>query len=115
MTPLKKKLKVVEHENITNQTRIESLENWVLKQNETILDLNDKLIAMDENGVVLKERKEVKKLNKKFISSEIEMKSIKRTRQVAKIKSIRLRLWQKTRNVKTAMKSLQETVIWKSI
>ena len=79
------KLKVVEHENITNQTRIESLENWVLKQNETILDLNDKLTTMDENGVVLKESKEVEKLSNKLISLEIEMKSLQRTPQVAKI------------------------------
>ena len=35
---------------LSNQARIEALENWVLKQDKNIEEMNDKLSRMDVNG-----------------------------------------------------------------
>ena len=37
------KIKALEHENISNQARIEALENWVLKQDDKLSKVKDKL------------------------------------------------------------------------
>ena len=43
------KLKDVQHEMITTQNRLESLENWVLTQDKIIQELNEKLTSFDTN------------------------------------------------------------------
>ena len=44
---------------IKKKFRIESLENWVLRQGESIKMFSDKLIKYDENEILLKESEEV--------------------------------------------------------
>ena len=75
---IEEKLKIVQHEIITNNTRIESLENWVLKQDNEINQLNDKLSCLDRNGVVLKDSKEIEDLKKKITSLEIDVNLAKK-------------------------------------
>ena len=59
------RISLLEHENVSDKARIESLENWVLKQDEQIKELEIRLMDMDENGVILKENKTLETLNKK--------------------------------------------------
>ena len=59
------RLKVLEHESITSKTRVESLENWVLRKDCLINKLNCKLSKLDENGVILKGSEEVQYLTRK--------------------------------------------------
>ena len=77
---VEKRIKTIEHEEISIKTRIDSLENWVLKQNEQISDLNEKLSSMDNNGVILKETKEIQNLKKQIISLEIDINTVKNSR-----------------------------------
>ena len=55
----------LEQEKVTNAASIEALEHWVLKQDEHIKELSDKLMNLDENGVILKENKAMETLNQK--------------------------------------------------
>ena len=59
------KMKTLEHENISNQARIEVLENWVLKQDDQLNKVHDKLVSMDLNGVIAKESKDIEAIKKK--------------------------------------------------
>ena len=65
LVELEQRIKDIEHKDITHQTRIESLENWVLKQGEDINLLNEKLEAMDLNGAIVKESLEIEVMKKK--------------------------------------------------
>ena len=49
---LENKMKDVEKDNLTNKFRIDSLENWVLSQEKSIKDLDEKL-SLSENGNVM--------------------------------------------------------------
>ena len=69
--------KVLEQENLTNKTKIECLENWVLKQNDSIDDMIDKLARLEKNGVLVKESADVKALERKLVGIEIEISSLK--------------------------------------
>ena len=71
--------KDLEHQNVTNKARIEALENWVLKQNDAIVDLSEKLSCLDENGFIIKESSDVLTLKKRIGSIEIDLNSLKRT------------------------------------
>ena len=68
------KIKELEHKNITNKSRLESLENWVLDQYKLINHLKEQLERMDESGAVLKESKAVEELQKRMTSLEIDLK-----------------------------------------
>ena len=72
------KVNLVQHELITNQNRIESLENWVLRQDVTIKELEDKLDCFDKNGIILKESKAVTGLTKRIVSLEIDIDNVKK-------------------------------------
>ena len=73
------KIKALEHENISNQARIEALENWVLKQDDQLHKVNDKLLSMDLNVVIVKKSKDIEAIKKKIISLEIDMNSAKKS------------------------------------
>ena len=70
-----KKVKLLEHEQVTNKSRIEALENWVLKQNDLILELEQNLTKVDQNGVI--ENVEMENVKKKIVSLEIDAVSLK--------------------------------------
>lgn len=71
---LEEKIKTLEHNEITNKTRIESLENWVVCQGDLIKTLDEKLTVLDKNGVVIKESAEIgtlkSKINRNFFCKE---------------------------------------------
>ena len=47
---LEEKIKVLEHDSLTNRNRIEALENWVTKQDEAISNLSVKLSESDKEN-----------------------------------------------------------------
>ena len=63
---LEEKIKVLEHDNLTNRNRTEALENWVTKQDKAISDLSQKL---SENETVVKEHSHDKEDSKTFEKS----------------------------------------------
>merc|ERR1712096_213988 len=69
------RIRVLEHNDVTNRTRIESLENWVGRQGEAIEEFNEKLSTMDLNGVIIKESLEIKSLRERIVKLEIEKKT----------------------------------------
>ena len=71
------RIKALEQEKVSNEARLEAIENWVLKQDEKIKELDDKLINMDENGVILKENKIMETLKQKVIGLEINLGTMK--------------------------------------
>ena len=73
---LENRIRSIEHANITNEARSESLDNWVLKQGNAITDVNDKLTTMDVNGAVIKESNEIKSMMKIIKSFEVQTRSI---------------------------------------
>ena len=76
---LEARSKDLEHQNVTNKARIEALENWVLKQNDAIVELSEKLSRLDENGVLIKESSDVLTFKKRIGSIEIDLNSLKLT------------------------------------
>ena len=74
---IEKKVKAVEVENVTNKCRIESLESWVMKQDDIIKVLDERLKRLDENGVIIKENSDIDEIKKNIIGIELEMSSIK--------------------------------------
>ena len=73
---LEERIKAIEHNNFMNQTRTEALENWVLKQEEQIDKLSDKLSTMDVNGAIIEESKEIEALKKKVLWGGFKQKLI---------------------------------------
>ena len=84
---MENKVKSIEFENVTNKCRLESLENWVLKQDKVIKELDEKLLRLDKNGVVIEENTEIANLRKKVVGIELDISSIKNTRQEKLAKS----------------------------
>ena len=78
MEDLEKIVKALEYKDVSNKAKIEYLENWVVKQNNVIEDLSEKLSRVDENGVFTKESKDVESLRKKIVSIEIDVSSMRR-------------------------------------
>ena len=76
---LEARSKDLEHQNVTNKARIEALENWVLKRNDAIVELSEKLSRLDENGVLIKESSDVLTFKKRIGSIEIDLNSLKLT------------------------------------
>ena len=73
---LEDRIKHVEHNDVTNRTRIESLENWVVSQGEVIKELSEKLAKMDLNGVIIKESNEIKALRERIVNLEIDKRPV---------------------------------------
>ena len=64
----------IERESLTNKFRIESLENWIIRQEELIKCLSDKLSKkFDKDGVIVRESRQVIELNKKVAHIETEI------------------------------------------
>ena len=74
---IEKKVKAVEVENVTNKCRIESLESWVLKQDDIIKVLDERFKRLDENGVIIKENSDIDEIKKNIIGIKLEMSTIK--------------------------------------
>ena len=74
---IENKVKSLEVENLTNRSRIESLENWILKQDESIKELEENLQRLDRNGVVIKENSDITNLKKKFIGIGLDVSALK--------------------------------------
>ena len=62
---VEERVKAIEREDVTNKAKIEYLENWVLRQNDTIEKLNEKLSRLDENGVFVKEAEDLDSIQKR--------------------------------------------------
>ena len=71
--------KDLEHQNVTTKAKIEALGNWVLKQNDEVVELREKLSRLDENGFLIKESSDVLTLKNRIGSLEIDLNSLKRT------------------------------------
>ena len=74
---LEEHIKALEHENLSNRSRIEALENWVMKQHDTIEILDGKLSTMDVNGAIVKESEDIKVLKKRILSLETDLEPVK--------------------------------------
>ena len=70
---LENKIKISLIESCTNKTRLEMLENWVKKQDDLINEIDDKLGALDKNGVVLKDNRKIETIQKKLSSLEADL------------------------------------------
>ena len=84
---LEQKLKLLEHNDISIKARIESLENWVLNQGDSIYKLDEKLGMMDKNRLIIKESKDIIDLKKKV--SKIENVVQKIENNVKEVNSIK--------------------------
>ena len=74
---LEARINTLEHDNLTDRSHIESLENWVLKQGDAIKEFNDKLATMDVNRVRVQESCAIKVSNQRINSLEVESRSLK--------------------------------------
>ena len=72
------KVKDLEIENLTNRTRLESLETWSNVQSGRIETLNKQLERVDKNGVLVNENDELDLITKKLINLEVEIQSLKK-------------------------------------
>ena len=86
---LEEKIKTLEDNEITNKTRIESLENWVVCQGDLIKTLDEKLSVLDNNGVVIKESAEIGTLKSKVNSLESEISSAKSFKASHEVEELR--------------------------
>ena len=75
---IEKRMKAIKCEVLTNKTKIEYLENWVISQNDTIEDLRKKLGNVDEEDLSTKNI-EVDTLKKKVEVIENEICHLKTT------------------------------------
>ena len=74
---LGEKIKLLSRDNVTNNVRIEMLENWVQKQGKVIKNLDDKLATLDKNGVIFKENEEIDIIQRKLSSLEEDLACLK--------------------------------------
>ena len=72
---IEEKVKHLEHEKVTDQSRIEALENWVLKQNDKICELEQNIVRVDKNGVLEKENADIEDFKKRISSLEIDFRN----------------------------------------
>ena len=89
---LEERIKSLEHNNITNKTRIESLENWVVSQSDLINMLDEKLSAIDKNGVIIKENIEIETLKTKISSLESDNSTSKNCKVNSDVKELRKKI-----------------------
>jgi hypothetical protein len=67
---LEVRIKHLEHEKITTNTRMEALENWVLKQNDLIEDLDAKVSKTDVDDVKVDHSSEITHIKNRIKSLE---------------------------------------------
>ena len=72
------KVKHLEHAQVTNQSRIEALENWALKQNDQILELKQNVVRLDRDGIIEKENVDIVTIKKGIVSLEIYVSIVKK-------------------------------------
>jgi hypothetical protein len=71
------RIETLEQDKVSNEARLEAIENWVLKQDEPIKELGAKLMNMDENGVILEENKDMNTLKQKVMGLELDLETMK--------------------------------------
>ena len=71
------RIKMVEQGSLSDKIRIESLENWVLKQSDEIKVLNGRVSRLDKDDVIIEENGELENVKKKLIGVEIDLKHLK--------------------------------------
>ena len=76
---LEQKIKHLEHSDITTKAKLEALENWVLKQDDNIHQLDELLSVMDKNGAVVKESNQIKELARKVSDVETNLRQVRST------------------------------------
>lgn len=101
---MENRMKSLEIENTTNKSRIEALENWILKHDERVKHLDEALKRLDKNGVVIEDNKEIVDLKKKVIGLELDISGLKMSRQERLSNQDSSRLATKKDNQKTFMK-----------
>ena len=100
---MENRVKSLEVENTTNRSRIEALENWILKHDEKINNLNAALQRLDKNGVIIEENLELVDLKKKVISIEVNISGLKISRQERLTNPDSIRLTTDTESQKSFM------------
>lgn len=70
---IEEKVRDLQREDCTNKAKIEYLENWVIKQNNTLEELSEKITRLDENGFLVKESGNIEYLKKKVTNVEIDV------------------------------------------
>ena len=63
---IEEKVRDLQREDCTNKAKIEYLENWVIKQNNTLEELSEKITRLDENGFLVKESGNIEYLKKTY-------------------------------------------------
>ena len=89
---LEERIKAIEHNDITNQTRLTSLENWVIKQGEVIEEVKERLSPMDVNDAIVKESKEIEAMQKKIVSLEIKASTATKPTESKELKNNKQRV-----------------------
>ena len=74
---LEEQIKLLEHSDTTSKMRLESLENWVLRQGDSIINLDEKLSILDVNGAIIEESKEIKEMNKKIVELDLKVNQVR--------------------------------------
>ena len=69
----------MKEECVTNKLWIACLENWVVKQDEKLKELDDNLKRLDRDGLIDEENAEILNLKRKATSLQIDLKSMKTT------------------------------------
>ena len=104
---LEHKVKQLEHSDITIKARLESIENWVLKQNDSIHQLGDKLSTMDTNGAIVQESNQVKELKVKVSDIETDLKHVKNSYKTENMHGVKENPVPKPRNCKECKKEFK--------
>jgi len=79
------KVVILEHANVTNQTRIEALENWVLRQSDQIKELENNLVRIDNNGVIENEKVEIVEIKKKIVSLATDLCNVRNRSRIMNV------------------------------
>ena len=105
---IQEKVKHLEHEQITDKSRIEALENWFLKQNDKICELEQNNVRVDKNGVLERENADIKDFEKIISSLEIDISNLKDKANVKLLKQ------SPNRPAKSASVAFSKLVTWRT-
>ena len=74
---LEEKIEQLQHSDISTKARLESLESWVIRQGDSINQLDEQLGVMDKTGAIVKETKDIKELKGKMSKLENDVQHVK--------------------------------------
>ena len=74
---IQKSVNTFDLENLSNRLRIESLENWVLRQSGDIEEVRENIVRLDKDGVIDEENQMIESLKRKVTNLEIDLNSLK--------------------------------------